>query len=119
MQENNLVNCISIFSQGSRRIHIQLFLQEWNISDGEVYLKTERPALIIIDNKLPDGFGVDFIPFLKNIYPEVRIIMMSGFGMAVMDVTMENGADIFPEKPFSKEELFNAVHQLMNSEMLS
>ncbi len=90
-----------------------------NMSDGEVYLKTERPTLIIIDNKLPDGFGVDFIPFLKNIYPEVRITMMSGFGAAVMDVTMENGADIFLEKPFSKEALFNAVHQLMNSEMIS
>lgn len=45
--------------------------------------------------------------------------MMSGFGEAVMDVTVENGANIFPEKPFSKEELFNAVHQSMNSEMIS
>ena len=75
---------------------------------ADEYLQKNKPSLIILDNKLPDGFGVDFISYVKKKYPEIKIIMISGFGMA-RDVALNNGADNFLEKPFSLEELNQAI----------
>ena len=49
------------------------------ISAAEEYLQNEQPSVILLDNKLPDGFGVDFISFLKKNYPAIKIVMISGF----------------------------------------
>ena len=48
------------------------------ISTAEEYLKNSTPDLILLDDRLPDGLGVDFISFLKRFYPTVKIIMISG-----------------------------------------
>jgi DNA-binding response OmpR family regulator len=63
---------------------------------------------------LPDGFGVDYIEVLKRNYPDVKIVMISGFSKEAKDVAMENGADVFLEKPFTKEQLYKSVHALLN-----
>lgn len=73
------------------------------------YLQKENPSVIILDNKLPDGFGVDFIHYLRDHYPGTRIVMISGYDASVQDVAMENGADAFLQKPFKKEELYQSI----------
>ena len=85
-----------------------------NLSAAEEYLQQEQPAVVILDNKLPDGFGIDFISFIKKNYPSVKIIMISGFDGSAKDVALENGADIFLEKPFTKDQLFNSIKELMH-----
>jgi DNA-binding response OmpR family regulator len=82
------------------------------LSAGE-YLEKQEPSVIILDNKLPDGFGVDFISYIKKKHPSVKIIMISGFGTA-RDVALENGADMFFEKPFSLEEFDGAIDRLLS-----
>ena len=83
-----------------------------NILSADEYLQKEQPSVIILDNKLPDGFGVDFISYIKKKYPSIKIVMISGFTNA-RDVALENGADLFFEKPFSMEELEEAIGRLM------
>lgn len=85
-----------------------------NIAKAEEFLKTEQPSLVILDNKLPDGYGVDFIAYIKQNYPATKIIMISGFDGSVKDVALENGADIFIEKPFTKSQLFDSIMHLMD-----
>src|SRR3990170_9025829 len=77
-----------------------------NLSAAEEYLQKEQPSVIILDNKLPDGFGIDFISILKKNYPSIKIIMISGFDASAKDVALENGADIFLEKPFTRDQLY-------------
>ncbi|MGN6435637.1 MAG: response regulator [Agriterribacter sp.] len=84
------------------------------LSKAEEYLLHEKPSLILLDNRLPDGYGLDFISFLKKEHPTVKIIMISGLDPAAEDVALENGADIFLEKPFSKTQLRNSVNALLN-----
>ena len=79
-----------------------------NLLDANDYLEKNKPSLIILDNKLPDGFGVDFITYVKNKYPGINIIMISGFSTA-RDVAMNNGADYFLEKPFSLQNVNDAI----------
>jgi len=85
-----------------------------NLSAAEEYLSNQSPSLIILDNKLPDGYGVDYIAYVKKKYPSIRIIMITGFDASAKDVAMENGADLFLEKPFTKQEFLAAIKSLLN-----
>ena len=89
--------------------HVQSLL------DADEYLqKKELPAVIILDNKLPDGYGIDFIIYLRKKYPSIKIIMISGFDPSAKDVALENGADTFLEKPFTRDQLYQAIKKLLN-----
>ena len=83
-----------------------------DLSSADECLQKEQPSVIILDNKLPDGFGVDFISYIKKKYAAIKIIMISGFASA-RDVALANGADMFFEKPFSKDELNNSLNKLV------
>ena len=85
-----------------------------NLSAAEEYLQNEQPSVIILDNKLPDGFGLDLIPFLKKKYPSIKIIMISGFDASAKDVALESGADVFLEKPFTRDQLYQSIKGLLN-----
>ena len=85
-----------------------------SLSAAETYLQEEQPSVVLLDNQLPDGFGVDFIIFLKKNYPAVKIIMISGYDGSAKDVALENGADTFIEKPFTREQLSQSVKALLN-----
>ena len=106
---------------GEMRLVLDMILDEkklqldyvHNLLSAEEYLQKEEPSLIILDNKLPDGFGVDFISYIKKKYPFIKIIMISGFASA-RDVALENGADMFFEKPFSLDEFYDAIDRLLN-----
>ena len=85
-----------------------------NLLAADEYLKNEQPSLVILDNKLPDGFGVDFISYVKKKYPSIKVIMISGFDGSVKDVALENGADFFLEKPFTKDQIYQSIKALLN-----
>lgn len=85
-----------------------------NISAAKEYLQKENPSVVILDNKLPDGFGVDLIGFIKSNYPSIKIIMISGYDASAEDVALDNGADVFLQKPFSKNQLYQSMMSLLN-----
>jgi two-component system, OmpR family, response regulator len=87
-----------------------------SIAKAEEYLLQEKPALILLDNRLPDGFGIDFLGFVKKEHPETKVIMISGVDAAAQDVAMENGADAFLKKPFTRSQLHQKVTELLNNE---
>lgn len=85
-----------------------------SLSAAEEYLQQAQPRVVILDNKLPDGFGVDFINYIKSRYPSIKIIMISGFDGSAKDVALENGADYFLEKPFTKDQLYASIKSLLD-----
>lgn len=84
------------------------------LSTAVEYLEKERPSVVLLDNKLPDGYGVDFISYIKKNCPGTKVIMISGFDSSAKDVAMENGADDYIEKPFTRNQLFDSITRLMN-----
>lgn len=86
-----------------------------SLSDANTALKNERPEIIFLDNHLPDGLGINYIPYIKKNYPESKIIMItahdSGDDRAK---ALENGADFFIGKPFSSEIIYKTVDELSN-----
>lgn len=85
-----------------------------NLLEADEYLQKEQPAVIILDNKLPDGFGIDFITYVKQKYPAIKIIMISGFDASAKDVALENGADVYLEKPFTRDQVLGSIKSLLN-----
>ena len=85
-----------------------------SLNAAGAYLAESQPSLIILDNKLPDGYGIDYISYLKKTYPSIKIIMITGYDASAKDVAMENGADIFLEKPFTRQQLFDSIKSLLN-----
>jgi two-component system OmpR family response regulator len=80
-----------------------------SLTAAREYLDIEKPAVVLLDNRLPDGLGIDFIGSIKKSHPETRVIMISGTDGAAKDVALENGADAFLVKPFSKVHLYESV----------
>ena len=85
-----------------------------NLSAAKEYLQQSQPAVVILDNKLPDGYGIDFLSFLKKEYPSIKIVMISGFDGSAKDVALQNGADVFLTKPFTKDQLYQSIKGLLN-----
>jgi two-component system OmpR family response regulator len=84
------------------------------LSNAIEYLEKEQPSVVLLDNKLPDGYGVDFISYIKKNYPGIKVIMISGFDSSAKDIAMANGADDYIEKPFTKNQLFDSITKLVN-----
>ena len=84
-----------------------------SLAGATTYLQTHEPDLVLLDNKLPDGFGVDFIKIVKKLSPLSKIIMLTGFDPSAGDVAIENGADLFLTKPFTREQLQTTVHTFL------
>ena len=85
-----------------------------SLKDAGTFLQEEKPDVVILDNKLPDGMGIDYISEIKKNYPEIKIIMISGYDASAEDVALENGANIFLQKPFTRDQLYNSIVQLLD-----
>lgn len=85
-----------------------------SIAAAKEFLRNEKPSVILLDNRLPDGYGIEFLVYLKLNYPDIKIIMISGVDREAEDAAIENGADIFMNKPFTREQLKANIDRLVN-----
>ena len=85
------------------------------LSDAAVALKKEVPEIIFLDNHLPDGLGMNFISYVKQHYPNTKIVMITAHDTAAdRQKAMNTGADFFIGKPFTRDLIYSTVDQLMN-----
>src|SRR5256714_4167496 len=75
--------------------------------------KKERPDVILMDINMPDMDGITATEIIANTVPESPIIMMSGEGeQDSLRRSMLAGAREFLVKPFSADELVNAIRHV-------
>jgi DNA-binding response OmpR family regulator len=85
-----------------------------NLWDAKEFLKQEQPTLVLLDNRLPDGLGIDFIGFLKEEYPQIKIIMITGADGIAEEAVLATGADRFISKPFTQSILHESINFVLN-----
>jgi response regulator of citrate/malate metabolism len=84
-----------------------------SLSDAVTALGVEVPSLLVLDNHLPDGFGLDFIPFVKQNYPEVKVIMITAHdGSLERKQASDGGVDLFIAKPLNRKMINDAIDKL-------
>jgi CheY-like chemotaxis protein len=92
-------------------------LEAENGEIGVALAAEKRPALVITDIYMPRKEGIETIRALRQHDPKIKIIAMSGGGLAqntrFLRAACELGADAALEKPFRAVELLQAVHKLL------
>ena len=88
-----------------------------NLSDAAAALQNDPPSILFLDNHLPDGFGLDFIPYIKKNYPTVKVIMITAHDGAVeRRQAYEGGVDLFVAKPLNRKLINDAIDKLRSSD---
>jgi DNA-binding NtrC family response regulator len=83
--------------------------------DAQKALQKEQPYILFLDNYLPDGFGVEFIPFVKERYPDVKVIMITAHdSFSEKQNALKKGADFFISKPFTKALITETIDTLIS-----
>lgn len=68
------------------------------------------PDFAVVDIKLPDGNGLDFIERLLAINEKARVIVLTGYGsIATAVAAIKSGAFDYLEKPATAEQLLNTL----------
>src|ERR1700678_40829 len=92
----------------SIRFALSEFLQENNYQVTEANtcesirqsFRSTTPDAAILDYSLPDGTALDLLPFLKQSYPSVPLILLTGNGTIQLAVkAIKDGAEQFLTKP--------------------
>lgn len=84
------------------------------LSDARTALRADTPSVLFLDNHLPDGFGLDFIEYVKTNYPEIKIIMITAHdGIAERKRAVKEGADLFISKPFTRDIINTAITKIL------
>lgn len=111
----------ALFRMLDRKGHNVVTAQK--IEEAKSYCSIEKPFdLAIVDVNLPDGDGLEFMTYLKNLNPSTEVIILTGFGSIESAVSAtQKGAYHFLTKPFSLEELMSVVdkalaHKTLQSE---
>ena len=84
------------------------------LMDAKDFIEREQPTLVLLDNRLPDGLGIDFIGFLKRVYPRIKIIMITGVDGIAEEAVLATGADRFISKPFTQAQLHESISHVLN-----
>ena len=83
----------------------------------EVYKENHsRIDMVILDMILPDMGGGDTYDRLKEINPEIKVLLASGYDIEYQgrDI-MERGCDGFIQKPFNMNELLEKISGILTS----
>lgn len=84
-----------------------------SIQEADEMLYSLNPAVIFLDNQLPDGYGINFIPWIKKSLPKTRVVMMTAFNSeSDKEEAFKNGADFFLMKPLSQKIIERTLNEL-------
>lgn len=112
--EATLFGYTQFFSRSGYEIATAATLQA-----AEALFRSNRPDAILLDLKLPDGSGIDWILKVRKKTPDVLIVMITGHGDISLAVeAMQNGADHFFSKPVKLEELDGFLKKNLELETL-
>ncbi len=80
-----------------------------------VMLATHKPDLVTLDLGLPGLGGFEVLRFIRESsqYANTRILVISGKGLAEINMALKSGADDFLAKPFSMEDLKQKLQMLL------
>jgi DNA-binding NtrC family response regulator len=91
------------------------------LAAAEQSVRTAEPDLILLDMRLPDGSGLDFLQRLRTqLGMQLPVIAMSAYGELEDAVTaMKLGAADYLKKPIDLDELLLNVRKVLNNQRVS
>jgi DNA-binding NtrC family response regulator len=80
-------------------------------AEGLAAVRERKPDILLLDQRLPDGLGIDLIAPIRAIDSKLRIVMISAHGDIPTAVeAVKRGAADFISKPFDLEDVVTLVN---------
>ncbi|MCH8239319.1 MAG: ActR/PrrA/RegA family redox response regulator transcription factor [Proteobacteria bacterium] len=80
------------------------------VAQGLAHIRKAPPDYAVVDMRLEDGNGLDVIAVLKEVHPETRAIVLTGYGNIATAVTaVKMGATDYLAKPADADDVYNAL----------
>ncbi len=81
-----------------------------SVRDAKAAIRTAPPAFAVVDLRLDDGSGLDAIALLKELRPDARAIILTGYGNIVTAVNaVKLGAADYLAKPADADDILAAL----------
>ncbi len=93
-----------------------------NPLDAVEYLKTNAPDLVVSDFLMPEMNGLEFLTEVKKLYPEVSMILLTGYADKENAIRAINEVGLYKyiEKPWDNDDLLmNIKNGIERSHLLS
>lgn len=86
---------------------------------GLKILKSNSPALVLLDLQLPDAEGLQMLDQIKRDHPEVQVIILTAHDSLSNAIeSIKRGAYHFISKPYAPEELLSLVEKALEKQSL-
>jgi DNA-binding response OmpR family regulator len=83
------------------------------LRDAIPFLRDNRPDVVLLDNNLPDGLGLYFLPTIFKYSKRSAVIMMSALhSSSIEKEAIEQGALAFLGKPFKISDIKERISAL-------
>ena len=94
----------------------------FSAAEARLAIKKESFDLILMDLRLPDSDGIGLMAEFKTSYPEIPVILMTGYSDVNTAVkAIKNGAADYISKPFNPDEVLlvitNALQIILKKEV--
>ena len=87
---------------------------EGNLSGCLEYLTKKTPSLILLDNNLPDGFGITFLKNFRYLFKDMKIIIITAdTAEKLREESLSAGAVHFLCKPFTIRTITDTVKYVL------
>ncbi|MBT2765637.1 response regulator [Paenibacillus sp. ISL-20] len=103
---------------GIRILLVEVFSSEgyetFQAANGKAALdivKTHAPDLVLLDMKIPGMDGLEILKHIKQMNPDIKVIMMTAYGeLDMIKEATDLGALMHFTKPFDIDEMRQAVN---------
>ncbi len=83
-----------------------------SLASAREILATQRPDVVLLDVRMGDGSGLDFLAEVRGTWPDLPVIMATAYGDAERTITaMKGGAFDYVTKPFDRKALLATVER--------
>lgn len=80
------------------------------IAEARALAREHRPEFAVLDMRLAEGSGLDLVRTLRELRPETRIVIVTGYGnIATAVVAIKAGAVDYLAKPVDADDVVNAL----------
>ncbi|MDH3660459.1 MAG: ActR/PrrA/RegA family redox response regulator transcription factor [Alphaproteobacteria bacterium] len=80
------------------------------LAEGRMLVREHRPEFAVLDMRLAEGSGLDLLKTLRDLRPEIRIVIATGYGnIATAVAAIKAGAVDYLAKPVDADDVVAAL----------
>ncbi|WP_319585494.1 sigma-54 dependent transcriptional regulator [uncultured Desulfobulbus sp.] len=85
-----------------------------SLAEGKALLTSQPTDLVFLDVRLPDGNGLETLPFVQGLPSSPEVIIITGMGDANgAELAIKNGAWDYLQKPLSRQEIILHIRRAL------